>query len=252
MNQRKALQPHEIRVVKIDRKAILELVWEILSEIIYGKFRLPHNNRCNRACIDWVFDERQCEIILVAHNCEHNIDLDLLIQSIKEFPIEAVESLLMNPNDEECYYSFQNVSFINGHSKLGNVEFKRAQNNKFRMLLDKLGIHIRLLTKREIRIIRLSRHAICELLWEHFLATGDEIMDIPEEENGDIRTIYHMYTEGNLDVLTLYVMNINDASDKVLNQNKEYCDKNIHYTTMSYLERKTKEQKYVSVVPIWE
>lgn len=41
MKQRKALQPHEIRVIKIDRKAILELTWEILSEISYEKFRFP-------------------------------------------------------------------------------------------------------------------------------------------------------------------------------------------------------------------
>lgn len=245
MNQRKALQPHEIRVIKIERKAILELLWEILSEISYEKFRLPRNRSCNKkVCIEQFFDESQCEMVLLAHSCAYKVNAEAVIK----YPLEAIESLLLNSTSKEYYYSLQGASFTTVHSPTGAKEKDRVRVSALGQLLDKLGIRVRPLKKHEIRVIRLSQQAIHELLWEHFMQTGDAAMDIPEEEPGDIHTIYHMYTGGKLEALTLYVMNFNEASDKAFAEMKEYCDQNIHFTANSYSKRPAKGQNYVSVL----
>lgn len=239
MKQRKALQPHEIRVIKIDRKAILELIWEILSEICYEKFRLPRNIYSKKIRIDWVFDEKQCEIILMAHSRAYTIELETVITDINKLSLDAIDSLLLKPDGKEYYHSIRETSFVSGHSTTKRVLGK---------LLDFLHIRIRPLRKHELRVIRLSQQAIHELLWEHFMKTGDEAMDIPEEEIDDIRTIYHMHIEGNLEELTLYVMNFNEASDKAFLENQEYCDQKIHFTTDSYSKKPAKGRNYVSVI----
>lgn len=248
MNHRRALQPHEIRVIKIDRKAILELIWEILGEISYEKFRLPHNKYySNKICIDWFFDEKQCEIILLAHSRACEVNTEAVITCIKNLSLEAIESLLLNPNGKEYYHSIQDTSFVTGHSTSISIKEDSVQGNALEMLLGNLGIRVRPLRKHEIRVIRLSQQAIHELLWEHFMKTGDEVMDIPEEVD-DIRTIYHMYIEGKLEELTLYVMNFNEASDKAFIENQEYCNQNIHFTTDSYSTKPTEGQNYISVM----
>lgn len=249
MNQRKALQPHEIRVIKIDRKAILELIWEILREISYEKFRLPHNKYYSKKiCMDWFFDEKQCEIILLAHSRAYEVNTEAVISCIKNLSLEAIESLLLNPNGKEYYHSIQGTSFVTGHSTSFCRKEDSVQGNALGKLYGNLGIQVRPLRKHEIRVIRLSQQAINELLWEHFMKTGDEVMDIPEEEIDDIRTIYHMYIEGKLEELTLYVMNFNEASDKAFIENQEYCNQNIHFTTDSYSKKPTEGRNYVSVM----
>lgn len=248
MNLRKSLQPHEIRVIKIDRKAILELIWEILTEICYEKFRLPHNKYCRKKiCIDWFFDEKQCEIILLAYSRACEVNTKAVIPYIIDMSLEPIESLLLNQKGKECYHSIQHTSFATDYSTSIRMKEANTQGNALGIILDSLGIQVRKLRKHEIRVIRLSQQAINELLWEHFMKTGDEVMDIPEEEIDDIRTIYHMYIEGNLEELTLYVMNFNEASDKAFIENLEYCNQNIQYTTDSYSKKSTKERNYVSV-----
>lgn len=249
MNQRKALKPHEIRVIKIDRKAILELIWEILSEISYEKFRLPHNiYYSKKICIDWFFDEKQCEIILSAHSRAYEVNTEAVITCIKNLSLEAIDSLLLNPNGKEYYHTIHDTSFVTGHSTSIRMKEEGVKGNVLGMLFDNLGIRIRPLRKHEIRLIRLSQQAIHELLWEHFMKTGDEVMDIPEEEIDDIRTIYHMYIKGKLEELTLYVMNFNEASDKAFIENQAYCDQNIHFTTDSYSKKPINGRNYVSVM----
>lgn len=249
MNQRKALQPHEIRVIKINRKAILELIGVILSKISYEKFRLPYNTYYSkRVCIDWFFDEDQCEIILLAHDHASKAITEAVITCVKSLSIEAIESLLLNPNGKEYYHSIRDTSLITGHSTAIGMREDRVRGDALEMLFEKLGIRIRLLRKHEIRVIRLSQQAIHELLWEHFMETGDEVMDIPEEGIDDMGTIYNMYIEGKLEELTLYVMNLNEASDKVFIECEEYCNQNIHFTTDSYTKKPTKGRNYLSVM----
>lgn len=248
MNHRRALKPHEIRVIKIGREAIFELLWEILREISYEKFRLPHNKFSRKKVfIDWLFDEKECEIILLAHSRVPKENAEAVIAHIKNHSLEAIESLLLSPNGKEYYYSIPYTSYDGGHLNSIGTKEESVQDNAFGKLLGNLGIRVRPLRKHEIRVIRLSQQAIHELLWEHFMKTADEVMDIPEEVD-DIRTIYHMYIEGSLEELMLYVMNFNEASDKAFVENQEYCNQNVHFTTDSYSKKTTKGQKYISVI----
>ena len=112
-------------------------------------------------------------------------------------------------------------------------------------MLKKLGVRFRSLCDDEVRFIRLSQKAIYELLWEHFMETGDNVMDIPVDTDD---VVYHMYTEGALQQLTLFVMNLNEVSDKAFADNRAYCDQNIPITTDLYSERCKKSRRYVSVV----
>ena len=240
MNQRRALQPHEIRVIKIDRIAILELLWEILGDICCEKFCLPQNKWYKKkVCFDWIFDENQCEFILFAQCHAYKACTKSIAANLRNHSIDAIDSLLSKPNGGKYYYSIQNFSCNDPFS---------LPNNPMGVLIDNLDIQIRPLRKHEIRVIRLSRQAIQELLWEHFMETGDEAMEIPEE-TGEISTIYHMYVEGQLEKLTLYVMNFNEASEEVFVANQEYCKKNIGFTTNSYSKRAAKRPSYISVVP---
>lgn len=248
MNHRSALQPHEIRVIKIGRKAILELMWEILREISYEKFRLPHNKYYSRkVCIDWFFDESQCEILLLAYSRMSEVNTEAAIACVKSHALESIESLLLSPAGKEYFHSIPYTPFTGGHSTSISTKEDRTQDNAWRRLLGSLRIRSRPLRKHEIRVIRLSQHAIYELLWEHFMKTGDEVMDIPEEVD-DIRTIYHMYITGRLEELTLYVMNLNEASDKAFAKNREYCNQNIHFTTDAYSRKPTNGQNYISII----
>lgn len=249
MNPRKPLSAHEIRVIKIDRNAIFKLVGEILNELSYEKFRIPHNKHYDKKiCIDWFFDENQCEILVLAYNRAYKANAEIATTLIKDLSLGAIDSLIQKPNNKKYYYSILSTSHIPSSSTSICLKENSKQRNILGILFDHLGVRARQLKKREIRIIRLSSQAIHELLWEHFMKTGDEMMDIPEEEIGDIRTIFHMYTKGKLEELTLYVMNFNEASDEAFGKNKEYCDQNIAFTTDAYSKKSTKGCNYQSII----
>ena len=245
MGQKKALSPHEIRVLKIDRNAIVELIQEILRDISYKKFRLPYKYENKKICVDCIFDEEKCEIIIVAYRSSNTCKNDI-VTYVKELQLEATESLLMNPNGGEYYCSVKETSFLNIHPN--SINKKNEQKNMLDRMFDLLKIQARPLRNHEIRVIRLSTPAIKELLWEHFMKTGDDVMDIPKEEIDDISTIYSMNIIGKFDALILYVMNIDEASDISFAQNKKYCEENVRFTTDSYLKNTSGEQKYVSLI----
>lgn len=248
MNQRTALQPHEIRVIKINRKTILELLGEIFKEISFEKFRLPQNKYYRKKiCVEWFFDEKQCEITLLAYSRASGINSETIITLVNPLSFEAIDSLLSKDGDEEYYYSLYRNSFYDGNPTLIRQKENEMKSNRLGKLFDNVSIGVRPLKKCEIRVIRISQQAINELLWEHFMETGDEVMEISEEDGG-ISTIYHMYTEGELEELTLYVMNLNEASDEVFIRNKAFCNQNIHFTTDSYFKKSTQDPKYVSAI----
>ncbi len=245
MEQRKSLQQHEIRIIKINRDAILDLIWEILVEVSGKKFQLPHNV-CDRekVCLDMHFDEQQCEIILSAHRKSRSLNKEALIERINNSTAEAVDSLFLNSKNKQHYHSVQDSSLFHDRSN-GIQSNEDCKRSAWRTMLKNLGIRIRSLGKYEVRFIRLSQKAIHELLWEHFMETGDKAMDIPVDTDD---VIYHMYTEGALRQLTVYVMNLNEASDKAFADNRVYCDQNVPVTTNSYSEKCEKGRRYVSVV----
>lgn len=246
MNQRKTLQPHEIRVIKIERKAILDLTWEILSKIGYEKFRLPSGeNSMQRIRMDWCFCPEQCEIILLAHSSAYALNKEAAITYIKNLPIEAIESLFVNENGKDCYHSIQNASLLTVRPNAARAKMCGWGLGDAWEKLRAMG-SVRPLKKQEIRVIRLSRQAIQELVWEHFMQTGDEIMEIPEEDSASV--IFHMHVEEKLEKLTLYAISLMEASDPVFEKVNTYCDQNICVTTNSLSQKSAKERCYVSVL----
>ena len=91
MNHKKPLQPHEIRVIKLDHKTILETLFRIVGDISSDKFRLPlSNGASSKYILDYLYDEDKCELLLVAHKRTCEIEPD----KMKELPIEAKDSVL--------------------------------------------------------------------------------------------------------------------------------------------------------------
>jgi hypothetical protein len=99
--------------------------------------------------------------------------------------------------------------------------------------------------RQEVRIIRLTQGAIGELLWEYFMEVGYQLMNLPPEDPDDLPTIYRMYTEENMQSLTLYVMNLFEASDSVFSQIDAYCDSHINAIGETALADWTEKSYYM-------
>lgn len=223
------------------------MAWEILGKISYKKFRLPlDENSRKRIRIDWYFDEKLCEIILFAHRTSDEIDQEAAIQYIQSSPMEAIDSLLLNTDGKDCYQSIVEASFITDCLKGTPARIRgNSIGNLFGTLRGVLSGKIRLLKKREIRAMRLSKKAIQELLWEHFMEIGDDVMDIWEEDRET--SLFGMHAVGNLEELTLYAMHLNEGSDAVFEAIHAYCDENIGFTTDALSSKRGQSPNYVSI-----
>lgn len=222
--------PYEIRVIKIDRAAILNLIWEILAESCYEKFRLPRGgNSSRKICVDRFFDASKSEIILFAHGSTLTLSMEAAVARIGKLPIEATESLLSNPRNSVYYHTILDPSF---EISRPNADMPKAHTCRLTVALEKLctmrNSRVRPLEEHEIRVIRLSQQAIQELIWEYFMKNGDKVMDIPKKDSFSV--IFHMHVEGNLEKLTLFAMNLNEASDPVFEEVEAYCNQKVGFT----------------------
>ncbi len=238
-----SLSPQEIRVIKMDKKAILELLGEIFNNICHKKLQLPHNKTI---CFDWFFDSEKCEIMLFAYKQMSGIKKENIIEYINNLSIQVTQSLLESIEGKKYYCTIRNI-FSTNFSVSNTFQLFRDSENWWEPLFAKIGIHSYPLKQCEVRIIRLPKEAIDELLWEHFMQTGNKVMDIPEEDSDDFRIIYHFIPKENLEELMLYVMNINEANDEAFIKNSTYCEENIPITTNSY-SKVSKKPKYISVI----
>lgn len=246
MKQSRSLAPYEIRVIKVGRKAILNLAWEILSKMCYEKFRIPHGmNNVKRVRIDWHFDPEKGEIILFAHSSMYKLNLEATVAHINKLSIEAIESLLLNSDGKDHYSSILDTAFDISQPNTNISACGNRLDDAFGKLHAMLDHRIRPLKKHEIRIIRLSQQAIQELLWEYFMKNGDSIMDLPEKDS--FSAIFHMQIEGKLEKLTLYAINLNEASDSVFGKAEAYCNREIGITADSLLKEPGEGGYYVSV-----
>ena len=243
--QRTALQSHEIRVIKIGRKAILELIWEILREICYVKFRLPKEiNDVKQICIDWSFNAEQCELFLFAHSSAYALDKESTISYINnKISVKAIESLLTNHSGNKYYYSIHDAYLLIPHHN--SKTYRRALVSIIKDLHHVLRRGIIPLRDNEIRVIRLSKKALQELVWEHFMEIGNKIMDLPEDDSS---AIFSMHVEGNLETLTLYAIKLSEVSGEVFEKVDTYCDRNINLTTDSLMNKPANGSVYLSIV----
>ena len=248
MRKGSTLQPHEIRVIKIGKSAIFDLLYDNLGRNCYERFQLPGSTNSKRdSCLDFYFDEDRYEIVLYEHRAMDIIDKQLLNSHIKDLAIEATDSLYMFNGDDIVQFFCQGAIILPEQPDEAGAKVSSKQDCWHKNPHPTPTEHIRLLEKNEVRIIRLSKQAIHELFWEYFMEFGNEAMDISEEIADDFPAIFRMYIDGKLDSLTVYVMNLNDASESVFETVDAYCRRNIHYTTTGMISNPANGTHFVSV-----
>ena len=248
MRQEKALQPHEMRAIRIDKNAILHLLWKILRKIGYEKFNLSQGiNSTDEICVDWYFDEERCEIDLFAYNVSDLVDREIVIAYVKSLTEEALDSILVNVKGKTLYQSIKATSFLMGspgENRLTDCSCKlRNLQGKVRSVIDK---YVRTLRKHELRLIRLSQQALQELLWELFMQIGDEIMDIPEEDS--FQVLFHMSVEGKLEEVFLYALKLREVSQMDFEKVDAYCKQNVRFTRDLATKEILNERYYTTMI----
>lgn len=241
------LHPHEVRIIKINGNILFELIGEILNDICHERFHLPLNpNDSKLIRIDRIANVEQGEIVLFAYNSIYELDKEAIMVHFNNLKIEATESLLLKPNGRNYYHSIHGTPFIINQANVTNVNIEyRAQFQTWNRLRTMLYSNGRKLRKHEVRVIRLSRQAIYELVWEHFMKAGNEILDVPEN---DFSVIFGMYMDEKMEMLALYAMDLSNASDAVFSKVNTYCDQSLSFTTDSLSKKTMDEQKYISIV----
>lgn len=238
MEHKKSLRPLEFRVIKLDQYSVLDLLRKILNKICFDQLNLFGDITCvDSVSVGQYFDETSCEILLFAYICKNNLSEDSIIPHIKNLAIVAQDSILTNVDGWPHYNSFQISSEVldQPQEKTESICVMPSASNGFSTW-----------QSYEVRIIRLSQKAIGEVLWEYFMETGHELMNIPQENLDDSPTIYRMYTGKNLKTLTLYVMNLYEASDNTFKKIDAYCDSHIGFASDSSISTRTDKIHYVT------
>ena len=207
MEYKHALLSNEMRVVKIDKKVILDLIDATIHKNSLKLFQIPNNVSMVRdIVVDWYIDEECCEIVIYAYNSTFEVNRRTILAYTKDSTVPVFDSILSKTQVEECSHS----SF------------------------------------HELWLIRASKQAIHEIIWEYFMEIGDEIMDIPEEKSLDV--IYHMYVEEKLEDLIFCVVNLQEYSHIDWEKVDTYCMEKVPITTDSLIDYSTNMQYYVKLI----
>ena len=242
---------NEVRVIKIKREAVLELVYKALDDIVCQKFELPSHsaaakhNRNAKYSIDKYFDEQAYEILLFAYEKNELIDRDDILAHIRKLPIEAIDSLLMTSGSEKYYHSIQNPLDEHSQHKFGNTTMKRKIKHVLSNLPNIFNRRVHPLKKHEVRIIRLSKQAVLELVWEYFMKNGDELFNIKNDENFDVT--FCMNVEDRLRTLTIYAIDLKDATESMRQKLDLYCEQKLGITAESLIATTEAGLCYVSI-----
>jgi hypothetical protein len=242
------LQPHEIRVIKIEKSAIFDLLYDILGRIYHERIQTSSSTDTKgENCCEFYFDEEQYEIVLFEHRAVDRVNSQLLNLHIKDLAIVVIDSLYMFDDDISLLWNQGTVIL---HEEKGMATLKPSSNQNCRCQDPRPALtkHISSLGKNEVRIIRLSKQAIYELLWEYFMEFGNKVMDVGEENADDFPTIFRMCINGRLDELTLYLMSLDDASEAVFEKVDAYCNLNVQYTTNRVITHIKNRRPFVSIL----
>lgn len=241
---REPISLHEIRVIKIDKMAVFDIIENIFKEIRFELFKIsPKANYHKKIAFDWSYDNIKNELILYAYNTI-GIRIENLVDEIKKFSITTVDSLCINKKIT-FYQSIQ--SFTTELDRTHSEEKKNSDKNHFSVRKIKNHVANHDMKDNEIRIIRLSYKAVKELLWEYFMKFGNELMNIPEESGEDI--IFHMFINNCLDDLTIYAVRIDEISEKIFEMIDVYCNQNVSFTT-DLITKKDEYQQCYKVIDI--
>lgn len=231
------LHPLEFRVIKLDHHAVLTLLRKILIKISIEQLRAYGDNSCiDSISVGQYFDDNNSEVLLFAYVRNENIKEEVIIPYVKNLAMVAQNSILANDEGWQHCDSIQLPSEAPGQTqeKLERVHVQSVKMTRFWPW-----------PRQEVRIIRLTEVAIGELLWEYFMEVGYQLMNLPQEDPDDLPTIYRMYTEENYQSLTLYVMNLFEASDSVFRKIDAYCDSHINTIGEAALADWTEKSYYM-------
>ena len=95
------------------------------------------------------------------------------------------------------------------------------------------------LEKGEVRIIKINRSAIEELLWEHIMDNGERLLDLSTEQD-DI--IFHMSIDWKAKELFFYASHLSDVSVLGFDEVDDYIKRNIGITTSTLFKNSTEEK----------
>lgn len=230
------LKPMEFRVIKLNHDTVSNLLRKILIKTSMEQLQTSGESHC----IDFIsygqyFDEESDDLVLFAYRKDEDMSEEDIIPWIQNLGIVAQESLFWS----DCVWQHCNCiklpleRFGHCEEKAVPVPITPAKLREFWSW-----------SKREIRVIRITQRAISELLWEHFMDVGYQLMELPQEDSDDFPIIYRMYTEDHLQSLTLYVMNLLEASDSSFHKIDTYCDSHIRALDITVLDDWTEKSYY--------
>lgn len=232
MLQRKSLQPHEIRVLRLNKTTIMGIIKESLEEISYIRFRLPQDT--DDVCVDWMLDIEQHELFLYAYSTREDLNKNAVIEYIKNYPMDSLESLLKIKKGK-YYYSIKDPSLFIAHPESGaKAKCVNRKGKGLRSIFAAWREHIRPIRKHELRVIRLSIQGVKELVIEYFMEFGNSLFDLPDEDpEEDVVNdfMYRIILTDNLEELMVYIVNVNEVSSSYLEKVDAYCDEHICFTS---------------------
>lgn len=230
------LQPLEFRAIKLNHDAVATLLRKILVKISMEQFRTFGES----PCIDFIsfgqyFDEKSNELVLFAYRQDEDMREEDIIPWVQDLGIVAEDSLFVNDR------VWQHCNCIQlPWERFGHLEEKAILIPIKPVTLPDFWSW----SKQEVRVIRITQRAINELLWENFMDVGYQLMELPQEDSDDLPTIYRMSTEDRLQSLTLYVMNLLEASDSSFRKIDKYCDLHIRAIDATALDDWTEKSYY--------
>lgn len=114
------------------------------------------------------------------------------------------------------------------------IKFKKSKKRKIRQFKD----------DNMIRVIKIPRSGIEELLWEYFMDHGEEILDI--EKNSD-HVIFHMTLDPDFTELAFYACNISEDYAPNFDKFDNYINKHVGFTTNSLFQQPDRIKRYISI-----
>lgn len=238
MEQTIPLSPHEFRVIKLDHHTVLRMLRKILIKFSTERLRSFGDDACTEpVSVGQYYDENKSEMLFFAYIRKENLTEDSIISHIQNLEIVAQDSILAGSDSWQPFISIQIPSkgYSQTQRKEENVQVEsNASNNLIPC------------QKQEVRIIRLSHGALGELLWEYFMEVGYQLMSLSQEDSYDSPTIFRMHTDDQFQSLTLYVMNLFEASNSIFTKIDEYCESNIDALGETVLDNWTDVPYYVS------
>ncbi|MBQ6549879.1 MAG: hypothetical protein IJL78_00540 [Lachnospiraceae bacterium] len=229
MLQKRSLKRYEVRVLRFDKSTIFKIIKESLKEISYIRFQLPRNTE--NAHIDWIFDIERYELLLYAYSTREDLNKDAVIEYIKNYPMDSLESLLTIKKGK-YYYSIKDPSLFIAHTELGaKTKCVNRKGKGLRSISAAWRGHICPIRKHELRMIRLSIQGVKELVFEYFMDFGNTLFDIPVEDKDFGNNIYCMSLNDDLEDLIVYAVNLNEVSSICFEKVDAYCEEHICFAS---------------------